>query len=115
MAALNHQAGRNEHQGTKNEKLSISPLLVFIQIYNNQINALIDSGSSVSLIEEKVTTGSITKNQTMVEMNTAGPEPNTFVSDKTCFQQFVMGELEMAEEFLVVENIGIKGISVIVG
>ena len=88
-------------------------LKISIGICDKWLEALVDTGSTVSLIEEDVT-GNVVKINNHITLKTAGKGDGLFSNSKVN-QQFVIGNKIFEHEFLVVKSLHLSPISLILG
>ena len=89
-------------------------LEISVEISGKCYEALVDTGSTVSLIEEDVATGNVVKNNNNITLKTAGKGDGLFSCSKVK-QQFVIGNKIFEHEFLVVKSLHLSLISLILG
>ena len=87
---------------------------ISIGICDKWLEALIDTGSTVCLIEEDIVTGNVVKINNHITLKTAGKGDGLFSSSKVK-QQFVIGNKIVEHEFLVVKSLHLSPISLILG
>ena len=85
------------------------PLIIDYQIHS----ALLDTGSSVSLIERRLVTGTLLLHDT-VFLRTAGQGPGLQSQNKVV-QTFTINDKTYVHEFLVVDDLNLPGIHVLLG
>ena len=89
-------------------------LKIIIGICDKWLEALVDTGSTVSLIEEDIVTGNVVKINNHITLKTAGKGDGLFSNSKVN-QQFVIGNKIFEHEFLVVKSLHLSPISLILG
>ena len=89
-------------------------LKIIIGICDKWLEALVDTGSTVSLIEEDIVTGNVVKINDHITLKTAGKGDGLF-SSSTVKQQFFIGNKIFEHEFLVVKSLHLSPISLILG
>ena len=89
-------------------------LKITIGICDKWLEALVDMGSTVSLIEEDIVTGNDVKINNHITLKTAGKGDGLFSNSKVN-QQFVIGNKIFEHEFLVVKSLYLSPISLILG
>ena len=89
-------------------------LKISVEISGKCYEALVDSGSTVSLIEEDVATGNVIRNNNNITLKTAGKGGGLFSCSKVK-QQFVISSKIFEHEFLVVKSLHLSPISLILG
>ena len=83
-------------------------------IINDKIHsALLDTGSTVSIIERKLVTGTIETNDNIF-MRTAGEGPG-LTSQYKVLQKFTINDRTYYHNFLIVENLNLPGVHVVLG
>ena len=89
-------------------------LKILIGICDKWVEALVDTGSTVSLIEEDIVTGNVVKINDYISLKTAG-KGDGLISNSKVKQQFIMGNKIFEHDFLVVKALHLSPISLILG
>ena len=86
---------------------------MLIEFGGKKIEALVDTGSTASLIEESVVMGNVIRNNN-VTLKTAGSIQGLFSCYKV-IQGFSINKKEYSHEFLIVKSLNLPPIAVILG
>ena len=89
-------------------------LKIIIGFCDKWLEALVDTGSTVSLIEEDIVTGNVVKINDHITLKTAG-KGDGLISNSKVKQQFFIGNKIFEHEFLVVKSLHLSPISLILG
>ena len=86
---------------------------MLIEIGGKKIEALVDTGSTVSLLEESVVAGNVIRNNNVM-LKTAGSGQGLFSSYEV-IQGFSINKKEYSHDFLIVKSLNLPPIAVILG